>query len=150
QPPGHRLGLPEPRQPRPGPRALALPAKQPEDAPLAPRRRPGAPQELRGDLLRLGLALRNRLAPGYAGEAARLPRRRGLPGGLLRPRALAPVSPCKTPPEEEDSMRVTEGMKVFEVLSNHPGAFAVFRSHGCPDMRAGFFRFMSRLMSVRR
>jgi hypothetical protein len=47
-------------------------------------------------------------------------------------------------------VKITEQMKVFEVLARYPDTSAVFQKRGCPDMRAGFFRFMSRLMSVRR
>jgi len=44
---------------------------------------------------------------------------------------------------------ITGDMKVAEVLRRYPETAVVFLGRGCPDMRRGFFRFMSRLMSVR-
>lgn len=45
--------------------------------------------------------------------------------------------------------RITPSMKVADVIDRHPETVDVFLSYDCPDMRAGFFRFMARLMSVR-
>lgn len=39
--------------------------------------------------------------------------------------------------------------KVAEVLKRYPHTYEVFRKHGCPDMRSGFFSYMARIMSVR-
>lgn len=40
-------------------------------------------------------------------------------------------------------------MKVAEVVGRWPGTMEIFLARGCPDMRKGFFKLMSRLMSVR-
>lgn len=39
--------------------------------------------------------------------------------------------------------------KVAELLDRHPQTYHVFRKHGCPDMRDGFFSLMARIMSIR-
>jgi hypothetical protein len=39
--------------------------------------------------------------------------------------------------------------KVAELVEEHPHTWEVFRSHGCPDMRKGFFSLMARIMSIR-
>lgn len=44
---------------------------------------------------------------------------------------------------------ITPDTKVAEVIRRRPEAVEVFLSFGCPDMQAGFFRIMARLMSVR-
>jgi hypothetical protein len=43
---------------------------------------------------------------------------------------------------------ITADMKVAKVISQCPEAVEVFLGRGCPDMGSGFFRMMSRLMSV--
>lgn len=45
---------------------------------------------------------------------------------------------------------VAPDTKVWRVIEQYPYTFEVFRSHGCPDMRHGFFRMMAHLMSVER
>lgn len=44
---------------------------------------------------------------------------------------------------------ITGDMKVAEVIRRWPATAPVFLGRGCPDMRAGFFSVMARLMSVR-
>ncbi|MEX0601360.1 MAG: DUF1858 domain-containing protein [Rhodothermales bacterium] len=44
---------------------------------------------------------------------------------------------------------ITSDMKVARVIQDWPDTVEVFFSHGCPDMRAGFFGIMARVMSVR-
>lgn len=44
---------------------------------------------------------------------------------------------------------ITGDMKVAEVIGRWPATAPVFLGRGCPDMRAGFFGVMARLMSVR-
>lgn len=39
--------------------------------------------------------------------------------------------------------------KVAELVEQYPQTWKVFRSHGCPDMREGFFSLMARIMSIR-
>lgn len=39
--------------------------------------------------------------------------------------------------------------KVAELIEQHPQTCQVFLSHGCPDMRKGFFSLMARIMSIR-
>lgn len=39
--------------------------------------------------------------------------------------------------------------KVADLLENHPESYGIFRKHGCPDLRKGFFSLMARIMSVR-
>jgi hypothetical protein len=46
--------------------------------------------------------------------------------------------------------RVAPGTKVSQVLARYPFTFEVFLSHGCPDMRRGFFGMMAHVMSVER
>jgi hypothetical protein len=46
--------------------------------------------------------------------------------------------------------KVTPDTKVSKVIERYPFTFEVFLSHGCPDMRRGFFRMMAHLMSVER
>lgn len=45
--------------------------------------------------------------------------------------------------------RITADAKVGDVIREQPQTVDVFLSYGCPDMRDGFFRMMSRVMSVR-
>lgn len=45
---------------------------------------------------------------------------------------------------------ITGDMKVAEVITRWPETIDVFLGHGCPDMSSGLFRFMARIMSVRR
>lgn len=45
--------------------------------------------------------------------------------------------------------KIEENQKVAELLDRYPHTYQVFRSHGCPDMRSGFFSFMARIMSIR-
>jgi hypothetical protein len=49
-----------------------------------------------------------------------------------------------------DTSHVAPGTKVWRVIEKYPYTFEVFQSHGCPDMRRGFFRMMAHLMSVER
>jgi hypothetical protein len=49
-----------------------------------------------------------------------------------------------------DTTRVAPDTKVWRVIDKYPYTFEVFRSHGCPDMRHGFYRLMAHLMSVER
>ena len=44
---------------------------------------------------------------------------------------------------------ITEDWKVAEVVARHPETVDVFLRYGCPDMRAGLFSVMARLMSLR-
>lgn len=44
---------------------------------------------------------------------------------------------------------ITGDMKVADVIRRWPATTGVFLGRGCPDMRAGFFSVMARLMSVR-
>lgn len=44
---------------------------------------------------------------------------------------------------------ITGEMKVADVVGRHPDTADVFLSYGCPDMRQGLFKVMSRLMTVR-
>lgn len=44
---------------------------------------------------------------------------------------------------------IKPNQKVADVLKKHPQTFRVFREHGCPDMRNGFFSFTVKIMSVR-
>jgi hypothetical protein len=46
--------------------------------------------------------------------------------------------------------KVAPETKVWQVIERYPYTAEVFRSHGCPDMRRGFFRIMAHLMSVER
>lgn len=46
-------------------------------------------------------------------------------------------------------MRITADAKVADVIREQPETVNVFLSYGCPDMRGGFYRMMSRIMSVR-
>ncbi len=39
--------------------------------------------------------------------------------------------------------------KVADLVAQHPHTWEVFKSHGCPDMRRGFFSLMARIMSIR-
>ena len=45
--------------------------------------------------------------------------------------------------------RIKPEMKVAYVVQSRPETADVFTAYGCPDMRRGFFRVMSRIMSVR-
>lgn len=45
--------------------------------------------------------------------------------------------------------RITPKMTVASVLAQYPDTAAVFRRHGCPDLRRGVFARMYRIMSVR-
>jgi hypothetical protein len=45
---------------------------------------------------------------------------------------------------------VAPGTKVWRVIETYPYTVEVFQSHGCPDMRHGFFKMMAHLMSVER
>ncbi|MDQ6680781.1 MAG: hypothetical protein M3Y67_07430 [Pseudomonadota bacterium] len=45
--------------------------------------------------------------------------------------------------------RVTPRLTVATVLATYPDTVAVFRQHGCPDLRRGVFSLMCRIMSVR-
>ncbi len=47
------------------------------------------------------------------------------------------------------SSSVTPNQKVADLLDRHPKTYRVFRKHGCPDMRDGFFSLMARIMSIR-
>lgn len=47
------------------------------------------------------------------------------------------------------SSSITPTKKVAELLDRHPQTYRVFRKHGCPDMRGGFFSLMARIMSIR-
>lgn len=49
----------------------------------------------------------------------------------------------------QDMGHIKAEMKVAEVLRRWPGTYTVFRARGCPDMRSGFFRMMSRFMSIK-
>ncbi len=51
--------------------------------------------------------------------------------------------------EEVQTEPVTSDLRVADVLRRWPGAFDVFKRHGCPDMRRGFFAVMARVMRVR-
>ncbi len=44
---------------------------------------------------------------------------------------------------------IEPNQKVADVLKQYPQTFQIFREHGCPDMRNGFFSFMARIMSIR-
>ncbi len=44
---------------------------------------------------------------------------------------------------------ITPSQKVAELLDRHPQTYQIFRKHGCPDMRDGFFSLMARIMSIR-
>ena len=44
---------------------------------------------------------------------------------------------------------ITADMKVAEAISQCPEAVGIFLCRGCPDMSSGFFKMMSRLMSIR-
>ncbi|NIO16921.1 MAG: DUF1858 domain-containing protein [Deltaproteobacteria bacterium] len=44
---------------------------------------------------------------------------------------------------------ITGEMKVWDVIQNYPQTYAVFRKHGCPDMRRGIFSISARFMKVR-
>jgi hypothetical protein len=46
-------------------------------------------------------------------------------------------------------MGITGHMKVADVIRRYPATVHVFLARGCPDMRAGFFSLMARLMSIR-
>lgn len=39
--------------------------------------------------------------------------------------------------------------KVADLLEHYPQTYHVFREHGCPDMRSGFFSYMAKIMSIR-
>lgn len=45
--------------------------------------------------------------------------------------------------------RITGDAKVADVIRDRPSTIDVFLAYGCPDMRRGLFRMMSRVMSVR-
>lgn len=47
------------------------------------------------------------------------------------------------------SSSITPNRKVAELLDRYPQTYQVFRKHGCPDMRDGFFSLMARIMSIR-
>ncbi len=47
------------------------------------------------------------------------------------------------------SSSITPNQKVAELLDRYPQTYQVFRKHGCPDMRDGFFSLMARIMSIR-
>lgn len=44
---------------------------------------------------------------------------------------------------------VDPDQKVAELMNDHPETYRIFRKHGCPDMRDGFFSLMARIMSIR-
>ncbi len=44
---------------------------------------------------------------------------------------------------------ITGEMKVWDVIQGYPQTFAVFRKHGCPDMKRGIFAISARFMKVR-
>lgn len=47
------------------------------------------------------------------------------------------------------SSLITPSQKVAELLDRHPQVYQVFRKHGYPDMRGGFFSLMAHIMSIR-
>lgn len=47
------------------------------------------------------------------------------------------------------SSSITPNQKVAELLDRYPQTYHIFRKHGCPDMRDGFFSLMARIMSIR-
>lgn len=50
---------------------------------------------------------------------------------------------------EEAMKRIEPEMRVATVVDRHPETVSVFLDYDCPDMRTGFFRLMSRMMSIR-
>lgn len=44
---------------------------------------------------------------------------------------------------------ISESWKVAEIVDRWPQTVDVFHRYNCPDMQKGFFRMMSRLMSVK-
>ena len=44
---------------------------------------------------------------------------------------------------------ITSAMKVSDIIQRYPETCEVFRSHGCPDMRKGFFALMARIMPIK-
>lgn len=51
--------------------------------------------------------------------------------------------------EQVADSSVEPDKKVAELLEQYPETYHVFRKHGCPDMRDGFFSLMARIMSIR-
>ena len=43
---------------------------------------------------------------------------------------------------------ITHRMKVWSILTKWPATYDVFRRHGCPDMRRGFFSISARIMPL--
>lgn len=39
-------------------------------------------------------------------------------------------------------------MKVWDVITEHPETYEIFRRHGCPDMRTGLYAMSAHLMNV--
>lgn len=48
-----------------------------------------------------------------------------------------------------NAMMIRSNQKVADILKHHPQTYHVFRRHGCPDMRSGFFSLMAQIMSIR-
>ena len=44
---------------------------------------------------------------------------------------------------------ITDVMKVWQVIQQHPETFEVFRAHGCPNMRKGIFAISACIMKVK-
>jgi hypothetical protein len=47
------------------------------------------------------------------------------------------------------TQQINGDMKVWDVLTQYPETYEVFRKFGCPDMRTGFYSLSAHVMKVR-